>query len=164
MIEVRVAEIRVSGVETAPVVVLVEVGGLGRRLPIWMSHSGAAAIFGATDEPDENRPSIHDVAGQLALALPEPLIEARLTACDEGEFYAELVFPNRGIATRASDAIAVALRVGCRVLCAPEILDEYGLPPETGGVPLAGDEEVERFREFLDSVNPDDFSGGPEKL
>ena len=76
----------------------------------------------------------------------------------------KLVFANRAIATRASDAIAVALRVGCRVLCAPEVLDEYGLVPEPDGDPLVGDDEVERFREFLDSVNPDDFSGGPGKL
>lgn len=164
MIEVRVAEIRVSGVETAPVVVLVEVGPPSRRLPIWMSHGGAAAIFSATDEPDEDRPSIHDVAGQLALALPEPLIEARITACDEGEFYAELVFANRSVATRASDAIAIALRVGCRVLCAPEVLDEYGVLPDMESEPSVGDDEVERFREFLNSVNPDDFSGGGDKL
>lgn len=164
MIEVRVAEIRVSGVETAPVVVLAEVTAPGRRLPIWMSHGGAAAIFGATEEPDEDRPSIHDVAGQLAMALPEPLIEARITGCDDGEFYAELVFANHSVATRASDAIAVALRVGCRVLCAPEILDEYGLPAALEAEPLGGDDEVERFREFLDSVNPDDFSGGTDKL
>jgi bifunctional DNase/RNase len=164
MIEVRVAEIRVSGVETAPVVVLVEVGPPSRRLPIWMSHGGAAAIFSATDEPDEDRPSIHDVAGQLALALPEPLIEARITACDEGEFYAELVFANRSVATRASDAIAIALRVGCRVLCAPEVLDEYGVLPDLESEPSVGDDEVERFREFLNSVNPDDFSGGGDKL
>jgi Uncharacterized conserved protein len=164
MIEVRVAEIRVSGVETAPVVVLAEVTAPGRRLPIWMSHGGAAAIFSATEEPDEDRPSIHDVAGQLALALPSPLLEARLTACDEGEFYAELVFADHSVATRASDAIAVALRVGCRVLCAREILDEYGLPADLAATPLHSDEEVERFREFLDSVNPDDFSGGDGKL
>lgn len=164
MIEVRVAEIRVSGVETAPVVVLAEVGVPGRRLPIWMSHGGAAAIFGATEEPDEDRPSIHDVAGQLAMALPEPLIEAHITACDEGEFYAELVFANHCVATRASDAIAIALRVGCRVLCAADVLEEYGLPAPVETGPSDGDDEVERFREFLDSVNPDDFSGGPDKL
>jgi len=164
VIEVRVAEIRVSGVETAPVVVLAEVGGRGRRLPIWMSHGGAAAIFGATDEPEEDRPSIHDLAGRLAMALPEPLIEAHITACDEGEFRAELVFANRTLPTRASDAIAIALRVGRPVLCAAEVMDEYGLAETVETEPLGGDDEVERFREFLDSVNPDDFSGGGEKL
>lgn len=163
MIEVRVAEIRVSGVDTAPVVVLAEVPAPGRRLPIWMSHGGAAAIFGATEGPDALRPTIHDVAGQLALSLPEPLVEARITSCDEGEFFAELVFADHSLATRASDAIAVALRVGCRLLCAPEVLDEYGLAAAPEGEPPGGDDEVERFREFLDSVNPDDFSGGPEK-
>ena len=163
MIEVRVAEIRVSGVDTAPVVVLAEVAPPGLRLPIWMSHSGAAAIFGATEDPDALRPTIHDVVGQLALSLPEPLVEARITACDEGEYFAELVFADHSVATRASDAIAVALRVGCRLLCAPEVLDEYGLPATDDAEPLGGDDEVERFREFLDSVNPDDFSGGTEK-
>jgi bifunctional DNase/RNase len=37
-------------------------------------------------------------------------------------------------------------------VCAEEVLDEAGL-----AVPAEQDEEVEKFREFLDHVSPEDF-------
>jgi bifunctional DNase/RNase len=45
------------------------------------------------------------------------------------------------------------VRVGCRIFVAEDVLDEAAaLPPEA-----MADEMVEQFREFIDSVNPDDF-------
>lgn len=161
MIEMRVAEIRVSGVGTAPLVVVAEVGGAGRLLPIWMSHTGASAIFSATEDPDPARPSIHDVTAALAAAMPTSLTAVQITECQEGQYWAELVFPDRGVPCRASDAIAIALRAGCPLRCAEAVLDEYGVA--AAPVPVAeaapSEEEVERFREFLDTVTPEDFSG-----
>ncbi len=45
MRELRVVEIRVSTGDAPPLVVLAEVGGAERLLPVWMSHAGASAIF-----------------------------------------------------------------------------------------------------------------------
>jgi hypothetical protein len=43
-------------------------------------------------------------------------------------------------------------------LASSELLDEAGIeiPVEEGG---AENQEVERFRAFLDEINPDDFAG-----
>ena len=77
----------------------------------------------------------------------------------------------RTISARPSDAIALALRVDAPVVASPEVLDEAGiaLPDDEetsddlgegdGGVPTEG--EVERFREFLEGVSPEDF-GSPD--
>ncbi|MGH3427096.1 MAG: bifunctional nuclease domain-containing protein, partial [Mycobacteriales bacterium] len=64
------------------------------------------------------------------------------------------------VSARPSDAIALALRAGADIACSEEVLEEAGI--------LIPDDqkddqevEVERFREFLDNITPEDF-GGPE--
>jgi uncharacterized protein len=159
VIELKVAEIRVAGSETPPVVMLAEVDG-ERLLPIWMTHGGAAAILGATEDPDERRPSIHDLAGVIVAEFGESGLSAvHIVGCEDGQFFAELVFPDRHLPARPSDAIALALRVGCPILCAPEVMETYAVAAEvavTSGDEV-GEDEVERFLEFLDTVTPDDF-------
>lgn len=162
MREVRVIEIRVSTGDAAPLVVLAEVGGAGRLLPIWMSHGGASAIFTAAEEPDPDRPNIHDLAWKLAEAATDPVQSVRITAYDDGQYYAELVCGEQRIPSRPSDAIALALRLGCPIECADTVLEEVGVLPGDGvgaAEPEQAEEEVERFREFLDSVTPEDFTG-----
>lgn len=165
MREVRVVEIRVSTGDSPPLVVLAELEGAERLLPIWMSHGGASAIFSATEEPDEDRPNIHDVAWRLAEATVEPLEAVRITRYSDGQYFAELVLGELTLAARASDAIALALRVGCPIECAESVLDEAGLSPEEPLVPPGepAEDEVERFREFLDKVTPEDFTGDEGK-
>jgi bifunctional DNase/RNase len=53
------------------------------------------------------------------------------------------------VSARPSDSIALALRTGSRIVCAEDVLDEAGLE-----VPEEEEDEVEKFREFLDSVSP----------
>ena len=53
---------------------------------------------------------------------------------------------------RPSDSIALALRTGSRIVCSEDVLDEAGL-----AVPAEQEDEVEKFREFLDHVTPEDF-------
>ena len=83
---------------------------------------------------------------------------AHIVGHQEGVFYAELIIDGRPVNARPSDAIAVALRAGVPIKVAEAVLDAVGV------VPLVEDEEeppsedqVEQFRQFLDSVNPDDF-------
>jgi bifunctional DNase/RNase len=152
----------VSAGDAAPLVVLAEVGGQERLLPIWMSHGGASAIFSATEEPDAERPNIHDLAWRLAESATEPVEAVRIVAYDDGQYFAELACGGTNLPARPSDAIALALRLGCPIECADAVLDEAGVLPDTDN-PLAdpgqADEEVERFREFLDTVTPEDFTG-----
>ena len=155
MRELNVVEVRVSTSGSPPVVVLQEAPA-GRLLPIWMSAGGAAAIVSATDDPDPSRPCVHDLVSDLLAALSGTLEEVRIVGYDEGQFFAELQLEGTTLAARPSDAIALALRVGCPILCADEVLDAAGVLLAASDPP-GGEEEVEKFREFLDSVNHDDF-------
>lgn len=155
MREITVVEVRVSTSGTAPVVVLREVDG-ERLLPIWMSAGGAAAIVAATDDADPDRPPIHDLVGELLTCLGGAIDEVRIVAYDEGQFYAEVVVDGMELGCRPSDGIALALRAGRPIRCADDVLDAAGVSVDPVA-PQAPEEEVEKFREFLDSVSPDDF-------
>ncbi len=155
MHELTVVEVRVRTRGSTPVVVLQEVDG-GRLLPIWMSAGGAAAIVSATEESDVGRPGIHDLVGDLLSAWSTQLDEVRIVGYDEGQFHAELRIGEAVLAARPSDAIALALRAGCPIRCADEVLEAAGVAA-TEQEPAPPEDEVEKFREFLDQVNPDDF-------
>ena len=81
--------------------------------------------------------------------------DQEIVALDGGIFFAELVLSNGvRLDSRASDAIAVAVRTGSPVLCSAEVVATAGVEV----VDVAQQEEVEKFRDFLDHVQPEDFS------
>jgi uncharacterized protein len=57
------------------------------------------------------------------------------------------------VSSRPSDAIAIALRTGSPILASEQLLQEAGIQ-----IPDQADDEVEKFREFLDQINPEDFA------
>jgi bifunctional DNase/RNase len=59
------------------------------------------------------------------------------------------------VSARPSDAIALALRCDAEILGADAVLDAVGVE-----IPDDPEDEVERFREFLDQISPEDFAGG----
>lgn len=56
------------------------------------------------------------------------------------------------IDSRPSDAIATAVRSKCDIFVAEEVLDSGGIVIQTI------DEEIEKFKDFLDHVKPEDFN------
>ncbi|MFE0379709.1 bifunctional nuclease family protein, partial [Streptomyces inhibens] len=71
----------------------------------------------------------------------------------EGVFYAELVFASGvEVSARPSDAIALALRTGTPIFGTDGVLDDAGI-----AIPDEQEDEVEKFREFLDQISPEDF-------
>ena len=61
------------------------------------------------------------------------------------------------ISSRPSDAIALAARTGTTIYADEGVLDEAAYPPEAESEEEQ-DEVVEQFKEFIDSVNPEDFA------
>ncbi|MGH2767457.1 MAG: bifunctional nuclease domain-containing protein, partial [Actinomycetota bacterium] len=58
--------------------------------------------------------------------------------------------------SRPSDAIALAVRSGVPIFVAEEVLDEASIPlPDQGEEPE--ESQLEKFREFLEQVTPEDF-------
>jgi bifunctional DNase/RNase len=68
------------------------------------------------------------------------------------------------VSARPSDAIALALRTHSNILADSDLLDNVGIEiPEDvaqDALNASGENtELERFREFLDQINPEDFAG-----
>ena len=135
-----------------PIVLLREVSG-DRYLPIWIGAVEATAIAFAQQGVVPPRPLTHDLMKDLLNATGNDLSEVRITEMKDGVFYAVLVFGSGvEVSARPSDSIALALRTGSKIVCAEDVLDEAGL-----AVPDEQEDEVEKFREFLDHVTPEDF-------
>ncbi len=135
-----------------PLVLLKETAG-DRYLPIWIGAVEATAIAFAQQGVVPTRPLTHDLLRDVVDGLGARLHQVRISSLREGVFYAELVFDGGiEISSRPSDAIALALRAGTPIFAADAVLDEASI-----AVPDEEEDEVERFREFLDSVSPEDF-------
>ena len=147
MREMDVVGVRVEMPSNQPIVLLRETSG-ERYLPIWIGATEATAIAFAQQGVTPPRPLTHDLMKDLIGATGNELTEVRITEVREGVFYATLVFASGvEVSARPSDSIALALRTGTRIVCADEVLGGYG----------EQEDEVERFREFLDHVTPEDF-------
>jgi bifunctional DNase/RNase len=135
-----------------PIVLLRESAG-SRYLPIWVGASEATAIAFAQQGVVPPRPLTHDLLKDVLDATGNTLTEVQITEVRDGVFYAILIL-GEGIevSARPSDSIALALRTGSRIVCSEEVLDEAGLD-----VPDDQEEEVEKFREFLDNITAEDF-------
>ena len=152
MREVDVLGVRVEMPTNQPIVLLRERDG-GRYLPIWIGAPEAAAITYAQQGVVPPRPLTHDLMRDILAALGHELTEVRIVALRDSVFHAALVIDGKTeISSRASDAIALALRTGSKVLVEPSILDEAAIV-----VSSDEDDEVERFKEFLDHVSAEDF-------
>ncbi|MXP24060.1 bifunctional nuclease family protein [Gordonia sp. HNM0687] len=165
--EMRVVGIRVEPPQSQPVLLLREVDG-ERYLPIWIGQSEAASIALQQKGIEPPRPLTHDLIVNLINDFGKTLREVRIVDMQEGTFYAEMIFADElRVSARPSDSIAVAMRAGVPIVADEDVLTEAGLliPEESGdeGAPAeAKEDEVEKFKEFLDNVSPDDFkaSGG----
>ena len=157
MRELDVIGVRVEMGSNNPIVLLRERGG-DRYLPIWVGAAEASAIAFAQQGVVPPRPLTHDLLRDVIGALGRRVEEVRITEIRDSVFHAELVFDGGlVVGSRSSDAIALALRVGCRIVGADQVLESGGV-----AVPDADEDEVERFREFLDQISPEDFEKGAE--
>ncbi len=151
MRELVVHGVRVEMPSGIPMLLLKELNGR-RALPIWIGAAEAAAIANALEGVEPPRPMTHDLLANVIEAFGHNLDEVRITALSEGTFYAQLVVDSEQISARPSDAVALALRCGAPIYGSDELIDEVGVE-----IAAEGDDEVEKFREFLDNVNPEDF-------
>ena len=150
--ELSVVGVRVELPSQQPIVLLKEVDG-DRYLPIWIGAVEATAIAFAQQGVVTARPMTHDLLRDLLTAFDRPLRTVTITELREGVFYAELSFDGDVVVSaRPSDAIALAMRTGAVIRGEEAVLSEAGI-----AIPDEQEDEVEKFREFLDTITPEDF-------
>ncbi len=164
----QVVGVRIEMPSNQPIVLLKEIDGV-RFLPIWVGAVEATAIAFAQQGVIPPRPLTHDLMQDIVESLDATLTAVQVTAMEEGVFMASLLIRNPdgnavSISARPSDAIALALRTHSNILADSDLLDNVGIEiPEDvaqDALNASGESsEMERFREFLDQINPEDFAG-----
>jgi bifunctional DNase/RNase len=150
--EMSVVGVRVELPSQQPIVLLKEVDG-DRYLPIWIGAVEATAIAFAQQGVVTARPMTHDLLRDVITAFERPLQTVTITELRDGVFYAELLFEGGAtVSARPSDAIALAMRTGAVIRSDQAVLAEAGI-----AIPDEQEDEVEKFREFLDTIQPEDF-------
>ncbi|MGI8722104.1 MAG: bifunctional nuclease family protein [Geodermatophilaceae bacterium] len=158
MRELSVIGVRVELPANQPILLLKEVDG-ERCLPIWVGAVEAAAIAFEQQGVRPARPMTHDLLRDVIAALNGTLEAVHITEMKDGTYYAELLFTGfPRVSSRPSDAVALAVRSGAKIFGAEELLDEVGIV-----IPDEQEDEVEKFKEFLDTITPEDFGGKQAK-
>lgn len=163
MIEMEVITVRDDIPGNTPVLVLREIAGAGRLVPIFIGQAEAGAISFALDGVVTPRPMTHDLFCEVIEQLGASLQSVEITSVDQGTFYAEMVLKvgegESRVSARPSDAVALAVRCDAPVWADESVVDSAGLLPDDGPEPTdEGGDVVEEFRAFIDNVNPEDFA------
>jgi uncharacterized protein len=158
MLKMDVLGVRARIPDSEVVVILAEAEG-ARVVPIVIGPREGAAIASAQAGLVPPRPQTHDLFVNTLTALGRSLTVVRIVDLVEGTFHAEIVLDNDIVVdSRASDAIALAVRAGCDVLCAEHVVEAAGVLIEEDEEAERDDEEaVEEFKTFLEGISPEDF-------
>ncbi|MCH8983348.1 MAG: bifunctional nuclease family protein [Acidobacteria bacterium] len=159
-IPMEVLGVRVELPSNQPIVLLREQDG-ERHLPIWIGGAEATAIATALEGVTPPRPLTHDLMRAVLDAVGASATRVVITEMRDSVFYADLALDISGrevhVSSRPSDAIALAVRTGTPVYALESVLEDAGVVfEEEGG---EDEEEVARFREFLEEVTIEDFLG-----
>jgi len=145
-----------------PIVLLKTADG-NKFLPIWIGHPEAAAILMKLQSQAPPRPMTHDLLSDMLEQLEAQVVRITVTELRENTFYAQITLQQDGgeieIDSRPSDAIALAIRAEAPIFAADRVIEESAIEFEGEEIDQDRlDEEVAKFRNFLDEVTPDQFA------
>jgi bifunctional DNase/RNase len=141
-----------------PIVLLKTVTG-NTFLPIWIGHAEAAAILMKLQGAETPRPMTHDLLNDVLGELNAEIAKITVTELRENTFYALITLRASSseieVDSRPSDALALAVRTNAPIFAADKVIEESGIEFEHEVEDT--DEVVEKFKDFLDTVSPEDF-------
>lgn len=151
-VRVSVVGVRVEMPSNQPIILLQDEPGK-KYLPIWIGAVEATSIAFAQQGVIPARPLTHDLLLEVIKSFERQIHEVKIVSLKDGIFYSEIYFDNGSmISARPSDSISLALRVEAPILVAVDVLNSAGIE-----IPVEEQDELDKFRQFLDEVNPEDF-------
>jgi len=140
-------------------IILLKTADSNKFLPIWIGHQEAAAILMKLQGTDLPRPMTHDLMTSILGELSAEIIKVTVTELKENTFYALLTLKlDAGeieVDSRPSDALALAVRTNAPIYASDRLIEENAI--EFDHEVEDTDEVVEKFRDFLENVTPEDF-------
>lgn len=147
--------VRIELPSNKPILLLKEENG-NRYLPIWIGPYEASAIALEMSNIKTPRPMTHDLIINIINNLKISINNIEITEIINNTFYAVINIMNVDkkvirVDSRPSDAIATAVRSKCDIYVAEQVL-------ESGGLRIQSiEDEVKKFKNFLDNIEPEDF-------
>jgi len=145
---------------SSPIVIL-KVEGENRYLPIWIGQPEARAILMKLQNTEFPRPLTHDLAANLITELGGTMERVTVTELKDSTFFATISIEIGGriveVDSRPSDAIALAVRSGAEIFASDEVIEEAAVVFEEGMEETSEEEVVEKFKEWMNRVSPEDF-------
>ncbi len=139
-----------------------------RIVPIWIgadqAHSIAVSIAGLHSERPLTHDLMADMLSKLGVEVTRVVVKDLVDDGNGSGVFHGSVFLQTGereieIDSRASDAIALAVRSGARILVADDVFDRASMAPEGS---TEDDTEITLFKRFIESL-PDEPTGEPPK-
>lgn len=144
-----------------PIVLLKTVDG-NKFLPIWIGHPEAAAILMKLQGQATPRPMTHDLLVEILDQIDANCAQVAITELRDNTFFATITLKigdkEIEIDSRPSDALALAVRSESPIFAAEDVIAESAIEFEHEVEDT--EEVVDRFKDFLDQVSPEDFGGG----
>src|SRR5919106_634669 len=133
-------EMTLYGVSFEPIgkqpIVLLKTADDDKFLPIWIGHAEAAAILMKLQGAETPRPMTHDLLTDVVGELHAEIAKITVTELRENTFYALITLRAASaeieIASRPSDAIALAVRSDAPIFAADKVIEESGIEFEQG--------------------------------
>lgn len=116
-----------------------------RRLPIVIGSAEAESIAVGIEKHRNGRPHTHDLFLRFSKEFGIEIMEVVINRFRDGIYYAMLVCKQGDdltmIDARPSDAIAIAVRVGCEIYAYETVMDEAGIIMDDMDKPMDDDKE-----------------------
>ena len=173
-------EMTLYGVSFEPIgkqpIVLLKTVDDERFLTIWIGHPEAAAILMKLQGASPPRPMTHDLVTDIISELQGEVVRVTVTELRENTYYARITIVQDGreveVDSRPSDAIALAVRCEAQIFAADDVVEESGIEfqaedDEQPGLVTASslaDLDPAEFRQFLETVTPEQFASSLEEL
>lgn len=137
-------------------------------LPIWIGMFEAAAIAMELQDFKSPRPMTHDLIKILIETLSGHVKRVVISEIIDNTFYAEIEVVKTNeldtpedkakqvvikIDSRPSDAIAIAVRTKSPIFVSEAVMIKAKMVNSE-----KDEEETQKFKDFIDNINPDDFS------
>ena len=154
--------IRVEVPSNIPVMLIREIDDSRRVIPIYIGEAEASSISVALRGVGPDRPLTHDLMLNTISEMGGEVVMVVVTDVKEHTYFANIHISvdgvERVISARPSDAIALAVRAEVPVFVESDLMDKVGKSAVTAE---ESDEEeiLDDFREFINSINPEDFQG-----
>ena len=130
-----------------------------RRLPIVIGSAEAESIAVGIEKHRNGRPHTHDLFLRFTKEFGVEIMEVVINRFRDGVYYAMLVCKQGDDLTmvdaRPSDAIAIAVRVGCEIYAYETVMDEAGIVMDDMDKPSVTDDEGDIINKGGSSVSLD---------